>query len=288
MNRLDGRRPAVPGGRTTAAPGFSPPCAGAQRNRQAAIGPNVTLYFEDRLTVQYQIQEMLRIERIFEAEAIADELGVYNPLIPDGTNLKATMMIEYPDADERKVRASGSAASSTPCPCKSPDSMRVVAHADEDLGRSNEEKTSAVHFLRFELTAPMRTALRAAPSCASPWITRSIGTSSSRLPRCATRSRRISPDPDANYDSSSAPQRATICPASHQREQLCGRSRSKREIDWMTESYRAADIEVLSGFEPVRRRPGMYTDTTRPNHLAHEVVDNSVDEASPGTRRRST
>jgi Protein of unknown function (DUF3501) len=131
-----------------------------KRNRQAAIGPNVTLYFEDRLTIQYQIQEMLRIERIFESEAIEDELGVYNPLIPDGTNFKATMMIEYPDADERKEALNRLGGIEHAVSAQVAELDRVVAHADEDLGRTSEEKTSAVHFLRFELTEPMRTALQ--------------------------------------------------------------------------------------------------------------------------------
>src|SRR5262245_47073956 len=131
-----------------------------KRNRQAAIGPNVTLYFEDRLTVQYQIQEMLRIERIFESEAIEDELGAYNPLIPDGTNLKATMMIEYPDADERKLALRRLGGIEHAVFAQVAGFERVVAHADEDLGRTSDEKTSAVHFLGFELSAPMRAALR--------------------------------------------------------------------------------------------------------------------------------
>jgi hypothetical protein len=131
-----------------------------KRNRQAAIGPNVTLYFEDRLTIQYQIQEMLRIERIFESEAIEDELGAYNPLIPDGTNLKATMMIEYPDADERKLALRRLGGIEHAIFAQVASFERVVAHADEDLGRTSDEKTSAVHFLRFELPEPMRAALR--------------------------------------------------------------------------------------------------------------------------------
>jgi hypothetical protein len=131
-----------------------------KRNRQAAIGPSVTLYFEDRLTIQYQIQEMLRIERIFESEAIEDELGAYNPLIPDGTNLKATMMIEYPDADERReaLRRLGGIEHAVSAQVAGFD--RVVAHADEDLERTSDEKTAAVHFLRFELSTPMCAALR--------------------------------------------------------------------------------------------------------------------------------
>jgi Protein of unknown function (DUF3501) len=115
------------------------------------VGAHVTLMFEDRLTIQYQVQEMLRIERIFESEGIREELESYNPLIPDGANLKATMLIEYPDPDERarklielhdiENRIGMSVAGSPP----------ILAIADEDLDRSTDEKTSAVHFLRFEL-----------------------------------------------------------------------------------------------------------------------------------------
>ncbi len=131
-----------------------------KRHRQAPIGPNVTLYFEDRVTVRYQVQEMLRVERIFESEAIAEELGAYNPLIPDGTNLKATMMLEYPDVAERRgalARLKGV----EDCVYLEVGALgRVFAHADEDLTRSDETKTSAVHFLRFELDAAMRSALK--------------------------------------------------------------------------------------------------------------------------------
>lgn len=118
--------------------------------RTIAIGPNVTLVFEDRLTIQYQIQEMLRVERVFEPAGIADELGAYNPLIPDGRNLKATMLIEFPDPEERARKLAELHGIE----------HRVVLHAggqgataiaDEDMERSNETKTSAVHFLRFEL-----------------------------------------------------------------------------------------------------------------------------------------
>ena len=126
-----------------------------KRRRQVAIGPNVTLYFEDRLTMQYQIQEMLRAERIFESEAIAEELAVYNPLIPDGRNLKATMMLEYPDATERRVALEQLAGVEHAVYLEMGPIGRVVAHADEDLPRSNDDKTSAVHFLRFELDDAM-------------------------------------------------------------------------------------------------------------------------------------
>jgi hypothetical protein len=131
-----------------------------KRNRQAAIGPNVTLYFEDRLTMQYQVQEMLRAERIFESDAIAEELAAYNPLIPDGGNLKATMMLEYPDAAERRTALQRLAGIEHAVYLEIPRLARVFAFADEDLPRSNDEKTSAVHFLRFELDSPLRAALK--------------------------------------------------------------------------------------------------------------------------------
>ena len=122
-----------------------------KRHRQAPLGPNLSLYFEDRLTMQYQIQEMLRAERIFESEAIADELAAYNPLIPDGTNLKATMMLEYPDAAERRTALERLTGVENAVYLEVGTMGRVFAYADEDLARSDETKTSAVHFLRFEL-----------------------------------------------------------------------------------------------------------------------------------------
>jgi hypothetical protein len=131
-----------------------------KRRRQVAVGPNVTLYFEDRLTMQYQIQEMLRAERIFESEAIAEELDAYNPLIPDGRNLKATMMLEYPDPAERRAALQRLAGIERVVYLEAGDRGRVSAHADEDLPRSNDEKTSAVHFLRFELDDAMSAALK--------------------------------------------------------------------------------------------------------------------------------
>jgi hypothetical protein len=131
-----------------------------KRHRQAPIGPNVTLYFEDRLTMRYQVQEMLRAERIFESEAIAEELGAYNPLIPDGTNLKATMMLEYPDVAERRPALERLKGVENSVYLEVGALGRVFAYADEDLERSDETKTSAVHFLRFELDAPMRAALK--------------------------------------------------------------------------------------------------------------------------------
>ena len=126
-----------------------------KKNRQVAIGPNATLYFEDRLTMQYQVQEMLRIERIFEPELIADELDTYNALIPDGSNWKATFMIEYPDAEERRVALSRMKGIEHRVWVRVPGLERVYAIADEDLERTDDTKTSSVHFLRFELTPEM-------------------------------------------------------------------------------------------------------------------------------------
>jgi Protein of unknown function (DUF3501) len=131
-----------------------------KRHRQAPLGPNITLYFEDRLTMRYQVQEMLRAERIFESEAIAEELAAYNPLIPDGTNLKATMMIEYPDIAERRPALERLRGVENAVYLEVGTLGRVFAYADEDLERSDETKTSAVHFLRFELDGVMRAALK--------------------------------------------------------------------------------------------------------------------------------
>jgi len=128
--------------------------------RQLAVGPNTTWCFEDRLTVQYQIQEMLRAERIFEPEAIEEELGSYNPLIPDGRNWKVTLLIEFPDPEERRLRLEALKGIEDRCWVQVQGHSRVFAIADEDLERENAEKTSAVHFLRFELTAEMASALK--------------------------------------------------------------------------------------------------------------------------------
>lgn len=132
-----------------------------KRNRHVAVGPNLSLYFEDRITMRYQIQEMLRAERIFESEAIADELAAYNPLIPDGTNLKATMMIEYPEVDERRAALARLAGIEDGVYLEVASLGRVFAYADEDLPRNDGEKTSAVHFLRFELDLAMCSTLKA-------------------------------------------------------------------------------------------------------------------------------
>ena len=130
-----------------------------KKQRTVHIGPNLTLQFEDELTIRYQVQEMLRIERIFEDEGIRGELEAYNPLVPDGTNWKATMMVEYPDVDERRRALAQLKGIEDRVWVQVGEGARVYAIADEDLERENEEKTSAVHFLRFELEAPARAAL---------------------------------------------------------------------------------------------------------------------------------
>lgn len=126
-----------------------------KRARKVAVGPNVTLHFEDRLVMQYQIQEMLRIEKIFDAAGIQEELDAYNPLIPDGTNFKATMMIEFPDPDERALALQDLVGIEKLTWVQIGNLDRVYAIADEDLDRETEEKTSSVHFLRFELSEEM-------------------------------------------------------------------------------------------------------------------------------------
>jgi hypothetical protein len=128
--------------------------------RKVHLGGHVTLDFEDELTVRYQVQEMLRIERIFEEQGIQHELDAYNPLVPDGGNWKATMMIEYPDADERRTMLSRLKGIERRVWVQVEGCERVLAIADEDLERENDEKTSSVHFLRFELDAAMRERLK--------------------------------------------------------------------------------------------------------------------------------
>ncbi|HEV7821600.1 MAG TPA: DUF3501 family protein [Burkholderiales bacterium] len=132
-----------------------------KKNRTVALGEHVTLIFEDELTIRYQIQEMLRVERIFEESGIRDELEAYTPLIPDGSNWKATMLIEYPDVAERQAKLATLRGIEDCVWVCIEDHQRVYAIADEDMDRTNDEKTSAVHFLRFELTAPMIAALGA-------------------------------------------------------------------------------------------------------------------------------
>jgi hypothetical protein len=131
-----------------------------KKNRTIQLGGNVTLIFEDELTVRYQVQEMLRIEKTFEDDGIQDELDAYNPLIPDGTNLKATMMIEYDDPIVRKRELARLKGVEDRVYVQVDGQARVYAIADEDLARENEEKTSSVHFLRFEFTPEMIAAFK--------------------------------------------------------------------------------------------------------------------------------
>ena len=122
-----------------------------KKPRSIALGAHVTLIFEDSLTISYQIQEMLRVERIFEEAGIQDELDAYNPLIPDGTNWKATMLIEYPDVAERQIMLARLKDIENKVWIQAEGQAKIYAIADEDMERANEEKTSAVHFMRFEL-----------------------------------------------------------------------------------------------------------------------------------------
>jgi hypothetical protein len=131
-----------------------------KKARTLHLGEHVTLLFEDELTIRYQIQEMLRIERTFEEEGIRDELDAYNPLVPDGSNFKATMLIEYEDVEERKAALAKLNGIERGVFIDIEGAPRVVAIADEDLPRATDEKTAAVHFLRFELTPEMVSALK--------------------------------------------------------------------------------------------------------------------------------
>jgi hypothetical protein len=131
-----------------------------KRARTVHLGEHLTLVFEDELTLRYQIQEMLRIEKTFEDAGIQDELDSYNPLVPDGSNLKATMLIEYEDVDERKHALSRLKGLEDRVWVRVEGFPKVFAIADEDLERENDEKTSAVHFLRLELTPDMIAALK--------------------------------------------------------------------------------------------------------------------------------
>lgn len=131
-----------------------------KRDRRLNLGTNAALYFEDRLTMQYQVQEMLRIEKIFEAAGINEELETYNALIPDGSNWKATFMIEFPEEEQRREMLTQLVGIENRVYVQVVDFDRVYAIADEDLERSDQHKTSAVHFLRFELPAEQITALK--------------------------------------------------------------------------------------------------------------------------------
>jgi Protein of unknown function (DUF3501) len=135
--------------------------------RRLEVGPNCTWSFEDRETVRYQVQEMLRTERVFEVAGIEEELAAYNPLIPDGRNFKATLLIEYPDPAERAQRLAALRGMEGRCWVQVTGCERVYAIADEDLPRENEHKTSAVHFLRFELNDTMARACKSGAGIAA-------------------------------------------------------------------------------------------------------------------------
>jgi len=132
-----------------------------KKHRQVGLGAHARLYFEDRLTIQYQIQEMLRIERVFEAKGIQEELDAYNPLIPDGSNWKATFMLEYEDAPQRKEALERLAGIEDRVWLRVDSGARIYAIADEDMDRERDQKTAAVHFLRFELPPDAIRALKA-------------------------------------------------------------------------------------------------------------------------------
>jgi hypothetical protein len=138
-----------------ARPQFRAEVMAHKKNRSLQIGGNVSLIFEDEITIRYQVQEMLRIEKIFEEAGLADELDTYNPLIPNGSNWKATMLIEYPDPRQRQNMLSRLIGIEDKVWVRVDGCQRVYAIADEDLERENAEKTSSVHFLRFELDSNM-------------------------------------------------------------------------------------------------------------------------------------
>jgi hypothetical protein len=136
-------------------PSFRARVMAHKTHRRVPIGDHAALYFEDALTVQYQVQEMLRIERVFEGGAIQEELDIYNPLIPDGSNWKATFMLEYPEVKERTAALARLIGVERALYMQIEGFERVIAIANEDLERETEEKTASVHFVRFELTAEM-------------------------------------------------------------------------------------------------------------------------------------
>ncbi len=147
--------------------GFRSKVMDHKRDRRIDLGTNAALYFEDRLTITYQVQEMLRIERIFEVDGINEELTAYNPLVPDGSNWKATFMIEFPDEDERRAMLQKLIGVEDRVYMQINGHERVYAIADEDLERSNQQQTSAVHFLRFELSGEQVGSLRNGASLAA-------------------------------------------------------------------------------------------------------------------------
>ncbi|TVP89915.1 MAG: DUF3501 family protein [Thioalkalivibrio sp.] len=149
-----------------ARPGFRAEVMQHKKNRVLPVGPNVALHFEDRKTMHYQVQEMLRAEKIFDAAGIQEELDAYNPLIPDGSNWKATMMVEFPEIEERKVALGQLIGIEERTYVQVEGHDKVYAIADEDMERDTEDKTSAVHFLRFELTGDMAAAVKAGAAIA--------------------------------------------------------------------------------------------------------------------------
>lgn len=138
-----------------------------KKNRQINLNENISLIFEDELTIRYQLQEILRTEKIFEEEGIVDEIKAYNPLIPDGSNWKATMLLSYPDIEERKLKLASLVGVEHKVWVQIAGYEKVYGIADEDLERSTETKTSAVHFLRFELSTPMAAAVKRGGSLAA-------------------------------------------------------------------------------------------------------------------------
>ncbi len=136
---------------STERPAFRATVIEHKKPRRVALHPNATMYFEDAVTIKYQVQEMLRVERIFESAEIEDELAAYNPLIPDGTNWKGTFMFEFPDVEERRRALAEMPGVEHTIWVQVGDQPKIFAIANEDLDRSTEDKTSAVHFLRFEL-----------------------------------------------------------------------------------------------------------------------------------------
>ncbi len=135
-----------------------------KQRRNVQVGPNMTWCFEDRTTIRYQVLEMLRVERIFESDRIQDELDAYNPLIPSGSDWKATLLLEFPDPEVRQAALARLIGVEDRCWVRASEMERVFAIADEDLDRENEDKTSAVHFLRFELTPSMIEAVKSGAS----------------------------------------------------------------------------------------------------------------------------
>lgn len=138
-----------------------------KKNRRLPLGPNANLYFEDRMTIQYQVQEMLRIEKVFEASGIEEELEAYNPLIPDGKNWKATFMLEFEDVDVRRQRLAELVGVEAHVWMQVAGFERIAPVYNEDMERSDGEKTAAVHFMRFELTDAMIKALKGGATLAA-------------------------------------------------------------------------------------------------------------------------